>query len=122
MNISLILGHPQPGSFDHAIAETAPATLHAHGHAVHYHDLYAEGFDPILPYGEMLREAVLDPVVAQHCDEIANADGIIIVHPNWWGQPPAVLYLRSVRRDHLLSHDVWLCRDELAGGSPEPAG
>ena len=23
--------------------------------------------------------------------EIAAADGIIIVHPNWWGQPPAIL-------------------------------
>ena len=22
---------------------------------------------------------------------IAKADGIIIVHPNWWGQPPAIL-------------------------------
>ncbi|MCJ7549122.1 MAG: NAD(P)H-dependent oxidoreductase [Anaerolineae bacterium] len=91
MNISLILGHPQPGSLNHAIAETALATLHAHGHTVHYHDLYAEGFDPILPYGEMPRGAILDPAVAQHCDEIASADGIIVVHPNWWGQPPAML-------------------------------
>jgi len=91
MNISLILGHPQPGSLNHAIAETALATLKAHGHAVYCHDLYAEGFDPILPYGEMSRDAVLDPSVAQHCDEIANADGIIVVHPNWWGQPPAVM-------------------------------
>jgi NAD(P)H dehydrogenase (quinone) len=28
---------------------------------------------------------------ARHCKEIANADGIIIVHPNWWGMPPAIL-------------------------------
>ena len=91
MNISLILGHPQPGSLNHAIAETALTTLHAHGHAVHYHDLCAEGFDPILRDGEMASEAVLDPVIAQHCDELAQADGIIVVHPNWWGQPPAVL-------------------------------
>ena len=26
-----------------------------------------------------------------HCREIAAADGIVIVHPNWWGQPPAIL-------------------------------
>jgi putative NADPH-quinone reductase len=26
-----------------------------------------------------------------HCREIAATDGIIIVHPNWWGQPPAIL-------------------------------
>ena len=29
--------------------------------------------------------------VVRHCSEIASADGIIIVHPNWWGQPPAIL-------------------------------
>ena len=27
----------------------------------------------------------------EHCQEIAQADGIVIVHPNWWGQPPAIL-------------------------------
>jgi NAD(P)H dehydrogenase (quinone) len=30
-------------------------------------------------------------VIRQHCHEIVEADGIIIVHPNWWGMPPAVL-------------------------------
>ena len=34
---------------------------------------------------------MLDPVIQRHCDEIAAADGIVIVHPNWWGQPPAIL-------------------------------
>ena len=29
--------------------------------------------------------------MARHCREIASADGIIIVHPNWWGMPPAIL-------------------------------
>ena len=29
--------------------------------------------------------------IQRHCKEIAEAEGIIIVHPNWWGQPPAIL-------------------------------
>ena len=29
--------------------------------------------------------------MARHCEEIASADGIIIVHPNWSGMPPAIL-------------------------------
>ena len=37
------------------------------------------------------REARLPPPIRQHCDEIAEADGIVVVHPNWWGQPPAML-------------------------------
>lgn len=30
-------------------------------------------------------------MIRRHCDEIAGADGIVIIHPNWWGQPPAIL-------------------------------
>jgi len=91
MNVSVILGHPRPGSFNHAIAQTAARTLRSDGHTVWYHDLYDEGFDPITTSAEIPRGASLDPLVQRHCDEIATADGIIIVHPNWWGQPPAIL-------------------------------
>jgi NAD(P)H dehydrogenase (quinone) len=91
MNISVILGHPHPGSFNHAIAETAVQTLRASGHTVWFHDLYAERFDPLLFHGEFPRGAALPPEIQQYCDEIAAADGIVIVHPNWWGQPPAIL-------------------------------
>lgn len=91
MNISVILGHPQPGSFNHAIAETAVRALRERGHTVWFHDLYVEGFDPLLSHGEIPRDAALPPDIQQHCDEIAAADGIVIVHPNWWGQPPAIL-------------------------------
>ena len=91
MEISVILAHPRPGSFNHAIAETVVATLEEAGHAVRFHDLYAEAFDPVLPSEEIDRDAVLPPSIGQHCSEIAAADGIVFVHPNWWGQPPAIL-------------------------------
>lgn len=91
MNVSVILGHPRPGSFNHAIAETVARTLREGGHIVWFHDLYAEGFDPLLPQEEIPKGAALPPAIQQHCNEIAAADGIIIVHPNWWGQPPAIL-------------------------------
>jgi len=66
-------------------------TLQESGHQVAFHDLYAEGFDPLLPAAEIPDEAPLDPCIAAHCAEVAAAEGIIIVHPNWWGQPPAIL-------------------------------
>jgi NAD(P)H dehydrogenase (quinone) len=91
MKLSLILAHPDPGSFNHAIAETARQTLQRHGHTVFFHDLYAEGFDPVLPAHEIPKGAPIPPEIAEHCAELASADGIIIVHPNWWGQPPAIL-------------------------------
>ena len=91
MKISVILANPGPESFCHAIAGTVAATLAENGHTVLFHDLYAERFDPVLPYAEIPRNAPLDPAIARHCTEIAEADGIVIVHPDWWGQPPAIL-------------------------------
>ncbi len=91
MNILVILAHPTPGSFNHAIAETVVHTLEQLGHAGVFHDLYAEGFDPILSTGEVPTDSLLDPVIQEHCDQIAAADGIILIHPNWWGMPPAIL-------------------------------
>lgn len=91
MKVLVILGHPGKASFNHAIADTAVRVLKANGHQVMFHDLYEEGFDPVLPFAEIKKEANLDKAVQQHCDEIASADGIIIVHPNWWGQPPALV-------------------------------
>ena len=91
MKISLILAQPDPESFNHALAEKVRETLQGIGHTVFFHDLYAENFEPVIPAIEIPRDAVLTPLVQLHCDEIADADGIIIVHPNWWGQPPAIL-------------------------------
>jgi NAD(P)H dehydrogenase (quinone) len=91
MQASIVLAHPDNKSFNHAIAQTAAAALRDNGHRVTFHDLYAERFDPILPGGEIPKDAPLPEDVAWHCAEISRADGIIIVHPNWWGQPPAIL-------------------------------
>ena len=91
MRISVILAHPDPASLNHGIARTAAQTARENGHEVMFHDLYKEKFDPLLPGREMPEGALLPPEVERHCQEIASADGIIIVHPNWWGQPPAIL-------------------------------
>jgi len=47
--------------------------------------------DPILRFAGIARDAPLDDVIQNHCREIATAEGIIIIHPNWWGMPPAIL-------------------------------
>lgn len=91
MNVSVILAHPKPGSFNHAIAQTARETLSALGHRVCFHDLQAEGFDPVYTAAELEREAVLPPVVARHVEEVCAADGLVVVHPNYWSRPPAIL-------------------------------
>lgn len=90
MNILVILAHPTPGSLNHAIAETVIKALEKTGHSGFFHDLYSEGFDPVLPTEEILTDE-LNPMVTGHCEQVALADGIVIIHPNWWGMPPAIL-------------------------------
>jgi NAD(P)H dehydrogenase (quinone) len=91
MKISVILAHPDRKSFNHAIASTAVETLKQNGHLVSFHDLYDEKFDPVLPTEEIQKRAALPQEVERHCSEISGADGVVIIHPNWWGQPPAIL-------------------------------
>lgn len=91
MNFLIVLAHPRPDSFNHAIAETVKQSLLSQGVNVFFHDLYQENFPPVLPEGEEKREAILPPLISRHCEEIRSADGIIVIHPNWWGQPPAIL-------------------------------
>jgi NAD(P)H dehydrogenase (quinone) len=91
VKILVVLGHPQPGSFNHALAEAVVSALEERGHEVVFHDLYAEGFDPLLPAEEILSDGPVDPEVVRHGAELAAAEGIVVVHPNWWGQPPAIL-------------------------------
>jgi len=89
--VSIILGHPDAKSFNHAIAATVAQALADMDCQVRLHDLCAEGFDPVLPAAEIARGAVLPPLVERHCKEIREADGLVLVHPNWWGMPPAVM-------------------------------
>ena len=91
MKISVILGHQNPGSYNHAIASCILNTLVGLGHETFYHDLYAENFDPVVPHAEITDENLLPELVKQHINELKQAGGIVIVHPNWWGTPPAIL-------------------------------
>ncbi|HRY49714.1 MAG TPA: NAD(P)H-dependent oxidoreductase [Candidatus Paceibacterota bacterium] len=91
MKVLVIVAHPSRASFNHAIAAACLRVLTANGHEVIAHDLYEEQFNPLLPYGEFSKGAVLPAEIQRHCNEVSQADGIIIVHPNWWGQPPAIL-------------------------------
>ena len=91
MKISVILAHHDKGSFNHSIAAAVVETLNRNGHQVIFHDLYEEGFDPVLPDNEILKDVPLPPIIERHCREIQEAEDIVIVHPVWWGQPPAIL-------------------------------
>jgi putative NADPH-quinone reductase len=71
------------------MARAAAKILSAREWAVASHDLYAERFDPVQPTGESRTSS--DPLVETHCRDLQGADLILVFHPNWWGQPPAIM-------------------------------
>ena len=75
MKVTVILAHPDKGSFNYAIAETATEVLNTNGYEVSFHDLYREDFPPVLPAQEIPRDASLPRIIRDYCEEISNADG-----------------------------------------------
>jgi NAD(P)H dehydrogenase (quinone) len=101
MRIVSLIAHPRPASFCHAISEHTRQALAAFaGCKIIHHDLYAERFDPCVTekeaysIGDELEKALAraeDPLLRKYREEIASAEGLLVVHPNWWGKPPAIL-------------------------------
>lgn len=100
MRIFSIVAHPRPTSFCRAISNHVRLTLGELGHEVQHHDLYAENFDPCLTAEEAYtvgdtHEIALsrtsDTLVREHRRELSMSEGLVVVHPNWWGKPPAIL-------------------------------
>ena len=93
MKALIILGHQNPGeSFCRAIAAAAKATLQEAGYEVTLRDLYAENFNPVLTAEELaLPVDEVTGKLREEIQEVLDADVYVIVHPNWWGMPPAIL-------------------------------
>jgi putative NADPH-quinone reductase len=91
----VIVVHPDSGSFSHAVARQAEASLSSSGHTVIVHDLYAEGFRPAMSIAERQAyhspEPVISDEVAQHVADIRAADMLVFVYPTWWSGLPAML-------------------------------
>jgi len=91
MNVLVIFCHPRTHSYNHALAERVVQVLETLDHTVVFHDLYREHFDPVLEEAELHRKLSFDPVVLRHIGELERADALVIIHPDWWSQPPALL-------------------------------
>lgn len=99
-HVVLLLAHPRADSYCHALAERIGERLLDLGHEVRSHDLYAERFDPLMTSyeshtsGDAVESALAreeDPLISRHREELRQAQGLAVVHPNWWGMPPAIL-------------------------------
>ncbi|MBP7460520.1 MAG: NAD(P)H-dependent oxidoreductase [Candidatus Delongbacteria bacterium] len=115
MVVSVILAHPYPYSFNAAIYQRSLQWLETNGHRVYAHDLYRETFDPVLVGEEVLMDGGSHSPVWDYQREILESEGVVFIHPNWWGQPPAILkgYLDRVWRENINYR-----LDEGKGGMP----
>jgi NAD(P)H dehydrogenase (quinone) len=119
MKILVILGHPDPASFNYAIATAVCDALREAGHEVIFHDLCAEKFNPHLLKEEIAENGIVPRDISIHCKQLRNADGIVIIHPNWWGQPPAIL---KGWVDRVIRPGVAYRFEEGDGGEGVPIG
>ena len=87
----IVVANPNADSLSHAMARAARHLLDEKGYGIAWHDLYAEAFDPVQRTGEQANTSSSDRLVEQHCSELARADLVLVFHPNWWGQPPAIM-------------------------------
>jgi len=114
---SIILAHPYEKSFNHAIFHRVVRILAGNSVRIFSHDLYEEKFNPVLSRDELGKKPTRDKKVRRYSEELMESDLLFFVHPNWWGQPPAILkgYIdRVIRPPHAYDFD----ETDSGGGIP----
>ena len=95
MKVLVVLAHPNPESFSHAIVDKVSATLADCDHSVSVIDLYAIGYSPTMTRDELAAyptsTPAIDPMVIEHTRLIQECSAIVFVYPTWWSSMPAIL-------------------------------
>lgn len=89
---AVIVGHPNPDSFTHAVAETYCDALRQHGHQPILRDLYRMQFDPCLKAEEIPRPGFAPaPDVKVEREVLAHVEVFVFIYPLWFNAPPAIV-------------------------------
>lgn len=95
MNVLVIYTHPNHQSLSYAFLQEVlrGSRENANIADIKVLDLYEEGFNPVLVFGENKRRRDMhkDPELAKYREQLLWADQIVLVYPIWWGRPPAML-------------------------------
>jgi NAD(P)H dehydrogenase (quinone) len=95
MRVLVIFCHPCEDSFNAAIYRVALAALTESGHEIRAHDLYAEGFQPIMTREErqsyMTTTEPLLSRTAEYAADLRWCESLIVIYPTWYYGPPAML-------------------------------
>ncbi|MBS7231230.1 NAD(P)H-dependent oxidoreductase [Flavobacterium psychroterrae] len=88
-NILIINGHPNPSSFNFAIAESYLKGAIASGAEVDTITVASLNFNPNLQFGYQKRTE-LEPDLLESWEKIKKANHLVWIHPVWWGGLPAI--------------------------------
>lgn len=88
--ITILIGHPNGGSFCAALAGAYHKGAESRSAKVRTIDLSKLNFEPNLKMGYQERME-LEPDLLAAQETIKWADHVVIIHPLWWGSMPAVL-------------------------------
>ena len=95
MKVLVVLAHPNPDSFSHAIVDKVSTTLANRDHSVSVIDLYAIGYSSAMTRAELAAYTsttpAIDPMVIEHTRLIQECSTIVFVYPTWWSSMPAIL-------------------------------
>ncbi|KFF08548.1 NAD(P)H-dependent oxidoreductase [Flavobacterium hydatis] len=88
-NILIINGHPNPASFNFALAEAYKKGALKTEVKIETITIADLKFNPNLQFGYQKRTE-LEPDLLESWDKIKRADHLVWIHPVWWGGLPAI--------------------------------
>ncbi|MCO7595704.1 MULTISPECIES: NAD(P)H-dependent oxidoreductase [Pseudomonas] len=94
MHALIVIGHHDPESLTHALAQRIADGLASAGHTAEIADLAREGFDPRFGLADHAVHRRLAPPPADVLAEqarIERADALVLVYPVYWWSLPALL-------------------------------
>ncbi|MFW6242488.1 MAG: NAD(P)H-dependent oxidoreductase [Thermodesulfobacteriota bacterium] len=90
----VLLAHPNPESFNHAVCRAFLEGLDEAGATWTLNDLYANGFNPIMgmdDFQQFIPGGKMPADVLAEQKKVETAKALALVYPVWWNEAPAIL-------------------------------
>lgn len=91
MHVLIVIDHPDPGSFTHAVARRFADGLTQQGAGFEFADLHAEEFNPIWTMDDVEQAQGAPQDVLREQVRIGRADAVCFVFPLFWFSMPAMM-------------------------------
>lgn len=91
MNILIVTAHPSPSGHTHTIARTYANAKKSRYNEIKIVDLYADEYKVDLLSFDNIRKFKPSKIQKKFQDQVTWAHEIVVIHPIWWGLPPAIM-------------------------------